>query len=264
MPNTTEINQNANSAVKNDESPRIEIRDHISRNDVRAERDKIFLFGDNLTGRGYGGQAKEMRDEENYIGIPTKKFPNNNPSAFFSDQELTANVKAIDKAFSRIPPDKTIVIPTAGLGTGLADLQEKAPETFAYLNGKLASIGFNNQTKEQIEVQKAVEPSVDTEKNKTLKSSDTNKVFIQTNLENLRGTKRLLDLNNINTPSLKVFSPTEKEIADLKINRENALAEYSDRLRSAYKENTENFRDGLKLLSDRVVAQPKERASSLL
>ncbi len=71
-------------------------------------------------------------------------------------------------------------------------------------------------------------------------------------------------MNYINTPSLKTFSPTEKEIAELKINRENALAEYSERLRSAYKENTETFRHGLKLLSDRVVAQSKERANSLL
>ena len=250
MPNTTETNQNITSVVKNGEMPRIEIREHITRQDIRANRDKIFLFGDNLTGRGVGGQAKEMRGEENAIGIPTKKFPNNNPSAFFSDKELAVNIKAIDKAFGKIPPDKIIVIPKAGLGTGLAQLQEKAPETFAYINEKLAKIGFNNQTKEQTGIQKAVEPSVDTEKNKTLKSSDFNKVFNQTNPENLRGTKRLLDLNNINTPSLKTFSPTEKEIADLKINRENALAEYSDRLRSAYKENTENFREGLKLLSD--------------
>jgi uncharacterized protein YeaO (DUF488 family) len=251
MPNTTETNQNANSAaVEKGEPPRIEIRDHISREDVRAEKEKVFLFGDNLTGRGFGGQAKEMRGEENVVGIPTKKFPNNNPSAFFSDRELAANVKAIDKAFDRIPPGKTIVIPKAGLGTGLAGLQEKAPETFVYLNEKLAKIGFNNPIKKQTGIQKMVEPSVDKEINKTLKSSDTNKVFIQTNPENLRGSKRLLDLDNINTPSLKTFSPTEKEIANLKINRENALAEYSDRLRSAYKENTENFRDGLKLLGD--------------
>ena len=133
MPNTTETNQNANPvAIEKGESLKIEIRDHISREDIRAEKDKIFLFGDNLKGQGYGGQAKEMRGEENAVGIPTKKFPNNNPSAFFSDKELAANVKAIDKAFDRIPLGKIIVIPKAGLGTGLAELQEKAPETFAY------------------------------------------------------------------------------------------------------------------------------------
>jgi hypothetical protein len=116
--------------------------------------------------------------------------------------------------------------------------------------GEPQSIEIRNQSKEQTDVQKAVEPGVDTGKNKTLNSSGTDKVFIQTNLDNLRGARRLLDLNNIDAPSLKTFSPTEKEIADLKIDRETALAEYSDRLRSAYKENTENFRAGLKLLID--------------
>jgi len=116
MPDTPENNQNATSAaLQKDEQPKIEIREHITRDDVRAEKDKIFLFGDNLTGRGLGGQAKEMRGEENAVGIPTKKFPTTNPSAFFSDKELAANVKAIDKAFSKIPPDKTIVIPKSGL-----------------------------------------------------------------------------------------------------------------------------------------------------
>jgi hypothetical protein len=149
MPNTTEINQNAISAtVQKDDLPKIEFREHITRDDVRSEKDKIFLFGDNLNGRGYGGQAKEMRGEENAIGIPTKKAPSNNPNSFFTDKEFAANIKAIDEAFGKIPPDKSIVIPKAGLGTGLARLEEKAPQTFAYLNEKLAEIGFNNQNKE--------------------------------------------------------------------------------------------------------------------
>src|SRR5687768_3383693 len=80
----------------------LEIREHISREMVRGEKDKIFLFGDNLAGRGYGGQAKEMRGEENAIGIPTKKAPSNNPNAFFTDKEFAANKRAIDEAFAKI------------------------------------------------------------------------------------------------------------------------------------------------------------------
>jgi hypothetical protein len=135
MPNNIEINPNTTSVfIQKDEPPRIEIREHITRVDVRADKDKIFLFGDNLAGQGFGGQAKEMRGEENAVGIPTKKAPSNNPNSFFTDKEFAANIKAIDEAFGKIPPDKMIVIPSAGLGTGLADLQEKAPNTFAYLN----------------------------------------------------------------------------------------------------------------------------------
>jgi len=238
MPNTPEINQNAASAaLQKDEQPKIEIREHITRDDVRAEKDKIFLFGDNLTGRGYGGQAKEMRGEENAVGIPTKKFPTTNPSAFFNDQELAANVIAIDKAFSKIPPDKIIVIPKAGLGTGLAQLEEKAPRTFAYLNEKLAEIGFNNQTKV-------------TSKELAAKNPLENKVIVQSAIGESPTAKRLLDLDNIQTISLKNLTPTEKEIDALKTDSQKALADYADRLRLDYKSNTNNFREGLKLLTD--------------
>jgi hypothetical protein len=62
--------------------------------------------------------------------------------------------------------------------------------------------------------------------------------------------KRLLDLDNIQTISLKTLSPTEKEVDALKIDSQLALADYADRLRLDYKNNTDNFREGLKLLSD--------------
>ena len=39
---------------------RIERMRHISRAYVRANRDKLFLFGDNLERRGFGGQAAAM------------------------------------------------------------------------------------------------------------------------------------------------------------------------------------------------------------
>ena len=47
----------------------------ITREYVRANPDKIFLFGDNLEQRGLGGQAAAMRGEPNAVGIPTKKRP---------------------------------------------------------------------------------------------------------------------------------------------------------------------------------------------
>jgi hypothetical protein len=238
MPNNTETNPTATSvANQQDEKPRIEIRDHITRDDVLVEKDKIFLFGDNLAERGFGGQAKEMRGEENAIGIPTKKAPSNNPNSFFTDKEFAANKQAIDEAFSKIPPDKTIVIPKAGLGTGLAQMQEKAPNTFAYLNEKLAEIGFNNPGKESVKTQNP-------------KLTDENRVIIQNGIFETPTAKRLLDLNNVQTDSLKTLSPTKEEIDALKIDSQQALADYADRLRTDYKTNKDNFRDGLRILSD--------------
>lgn len=218
-------------------SQQIEIWERINREDVRANKDKIFLFGDNLTERGSGGQAKEMRGEENSRGIPTKKEPNNKPTSFFTDKEFASNKKAFDKAFGKIPNDKTLVIPKAGLGTGLAQLSENAPQTFAYLNGKFAEIGFDN-----LKGQKILPAA----------SKNENKVVIQNVSEKPSEIRRLLDLNNIQTPNLQLLSPTEKEIHAINLDRKNALTEYADRLRWSYKTNKENLRDGFKLLSDSI------------
>lgn len=121
---------------------RIERLQFITRKTVRANRDKLFLFGDNLEQRGLGGQAAAMRGEPNAIGIPTKKSPSYRGDAFFSDDEFEQNKAAIDAAFAEVSRAATdsiraIVIPSAGLGTGRAQLDKRAPRTFAYLQQKL-------------------------------------------------------------------------------------------------------------------------------
>ena len=110
----------------------------IARKDLKANPNKVYLFGDNIQEKGYGGQAKEMRGEANAIGIPTKKAPNMRSDAFFTDSEFNENKNAIDKAFNKIPAGKEVVIPESGIGTGLADLKNKAPKTFKYIQSKLS------------------------------------------------------------------------------------------------------------------------------
>lgn len=115
----------------------------ITRDIVRANPNKAFLFGDNLSRVGMGGQAKEMRGEPNAFGIATKKLPFNNEGAYFTDLDYEPNKlwiafdiqKVIDSGFT------TVVIPTDGLGTGLAQLDKRAPKTFAYLQQRLAGLG---------------------------------------------------------------------------------------------------------------------------
>jgi len=112
----------------------------ITRDYVRANPDKTFLFGDNLEQRGYGGQAAAMRAEPNAVGIPTKKKPSMGPDAFFTDAEFEQNKAAIDRAFATIAitdSTRVIVIPSDGLGTGRAQMQKRAPKTFAYLQKRL-------------------------------------------------------------------------------------------------------------------------------
>lgn len=120
---------------------------------LKANPDKLFLFGDNNTRTGKGGQAI-IRDEPNAAGISTKLLPKNTPEAFMSDDQLADNKAVIDsdikKAKDRAAKEgKTIVLPKGGFGTGLASLATKAPQTFAYLNQRLQEeFGFNNTTGE--------------------------------------------------------------------------------------------------------------------
>ena len=101
---------------------------------LKANRDKVYLFGDNAKRTGKSGQSI-IRDEPNAHGIPTKK----SAKVFWTDDTYDANTKAIDKAFDSIPEGE-IVIPKDGLGTGRAKLKENAPKTFKYLELKLKEL----------------------------------------------------------------------------------------------------------------------------
>jgi hypothetical protein len=111
-------------------------------NDVRLRKDYIFVFGDNDKQYGKGGQAI-IRDEPNTHGIPTKKCPNNRYSSFYTDDEYDENIVKIDHAINKLlhrlknEKFRGIILPKAGLGTGLAKLPQKAPKTYRFLVSKL-------------------------------------------------------------------------------------------------------------------------------
>lgn len=113
---------------------------YIKRQDLKSNPNTQYLFGDNLKRSGFGGQAKEMRGEPNAIGIPTKKKPSNTSDSFFNDLEFEQNKKAIDRAFEKIDQNRPIIIPEGGIGTGLANLKNKAPKTYKYLQNKLQDL----------------------------------------------------------------------------------------------------------------------------
>ena len=161
------------------------------------------------------GKQKKCAAKKTLSAFRLKKSRTINRTSFFTDKEFAENKKAIDEAFGKIPKDKILVIPKAGLGTGLAQLSENAPQTFAYLNEKFAEIGFDNLKGQKIS------PA----------SKNENKVVIQNASEKPSEIKRLLDLNNIQTANLRLLSPTENEVEALKFDRKNALTEYADRLR---------------------------------
>lgn len=113
----------------------------ITRSIVKSEPDTLFVFGDNDQRSGLGGQAKEMRGEPNAIGVRTKHKPSTYPSAYWTDSTLEENKKKIDEDFAKITSHKgRVVIPAAGLGTGLAGLKDKAPKTLEYIEGKIKEL----------------------------------------------------------------------------------------------------------------------------
>lgn len=118
----------------------------ITRTLVQSDRDTMFVFGDNMEGRGLGGQAAAMRGEPNAIGVPTKWAPERRPSAYFSDDDrLNRNVwhairEAFDKMRVALDAGRNVVIPSDGLGTGLAELPSRAPKLHAMIEAAIASL----------------------------------------------------------------------------------------------------------------------------
>lgn len=105
----------------------------ITREFVRKHPNFLFVFGDNLAGKGLGGQAREMRGEQNAIGIATKRSPSMNSDAFFSDSDIhnVIVMGAIKDSFrileSHLLSGDVVVIPKNGVGGGLANLPVNAP-----------------------------------------------------------------------------------------------------------------------------------------
>lgn len=122
----------------------IERMKRIYRTDLRNNPQKVFLFGDNLERVGMGGQAYEMRDEPNAIGVATKYSPGMRDEDFFTDDDYDNLCKIIDSDLARAFDAKIVVIPSDGLGTGLAELDNRAPKVFAYLQEQLVKLEANN------------------------------------------------------------------------------------------------------------------------
>lgn len=121
-------------------------RKRITRDLVRSDRKSVFVFGDNMEGKGYGGQAAAMRGEPNTIGVPTKWRPDRTPGAYFTDDDAKNRDvwHAIHEAFqqmrSALAEGRNVVIPADGLGTGLAELPKRAPKFHAMIEAAIASL----------------------------------------------------------------------------------------------------------------------------
>ena len=117
-----------------------------TRQDVASQTSKVFLFGDNTNDRVNTHYVPTMtqaviRGLDNAIGIDTKKNRGTSEDSYFTDEDFDTFKAQVDEAIQKaIDSGKIIVIPEGGIGTGKAQLKERAPKLFSYLQDKLSSL----------------------------------------------------------------------------------------------------------------------------
>ena len=114
----------------------IEYQKTFSVADCKNNPDKLYVFGDNLKRSGKGGQAV-IRGLPNTVGIATKRYPSMDEGAFFTAGTTSRIVvEDIANVFRRFAEGsyKKLVLPSHGIGTGLAQLQERAPHMLEIIN----------------------------------------------------------------------------------------------------------------------------------
>lgn len=116
----------------------------IVRQDLRANRDVLYIFGDNDMRHGNGGQAKQMRGEPNAVGVRTKYRPSMDEDAFWTDETYQANCAKIhddlSKLYYHMDVDGIVVFPFDGIGTGLSQMDISCPKTFVYLQDRILKL----------------------------------------------------------------------------------------------------------------------------
>ncbi len=117
----------------------------IYRQDLKANPNVLYIFGDNLQREGLGGQAAEMRGEPNAFGIATKRTPGYLPQDFFYDNQSEVKVW-LDMEFNALTQElltgkwEAVVIPLDGIGTGLSRMPEFAPKALEYIEQRFKQL----------------------------------------------------------------------------------------------------------------------------
>ena len=129
-------------------SKRVEVfSGNWTRQDVANQTSKVFLFGDNTNDRVNTHYVPTMtqaviRGLDNAIGIDTKKNRGTSEDSYFTDEDFDTFKSQVDEAIQKaMDSGKTIVIPEGGIGTDKAQLKERAPKLFSYLQDKLNALG---------------------------------------------------------------------------------------------------------------------------
>ena len=94
---------------------------NITKKYLRDNPHHIFVFGDNLLKKGYGGAAA-LRDEPNTYGFITKKAPNNGEWAFYKPEEYKEvfknEIEILEAHIKKFPSSLFLI---SKIGAGLAN-----------------------------------------------------------------------------------------------------------------------------------------------
>ena len=106
---------------------------------LRRHPKTLFVFGDNDTRKGKGGQAVN-RDEPNAVGFRTKHKPTTSKDAYYSDDNYEENIRKMQEDLDNIKQlsanyDSVVFMPR--IGEGRAALRRKAPKTYEWMKANL-------------------------------------------------------------------------------------------------------------------------------
>ena len=135
-----------------------------TRKDVENNPDKVFLFGDNFedarTGYVPSSTQAVIRGLPNTIGISTKNDRGTKGSSYLTDADFNTFKQHVDEQIQKAKESgKTIIIPEDGIGTGKAQLKERAPKLFEYLQQELDKLkNTQPQSVEQNNIPSEIKP----------------------------------------------------------------------------------------------------------
>ena len=131
----------------------VKIVDKWSRTSVALDTDFVYLFGDNLSDaeNGYVPYKTQavIRGLPNAIGICTKRDRYVRDGSYLNDGDYGWFTVHVDTQIRlALNSGKNIALPTMGIGTGMAMLEEKAPRCHEYLQSKLIELVNEYQPKD--------------------------------------------------------------------------------------------------------------------
>lgn len=226
---TREINENGKQAIRdvyektfknqenNEQSQQTQSTSRVqtwkgfwTRKDVENNPNKVFLFGDNFedaeTGYVPSSTQAVIRGLPNAIGISTKNDRGTKESSYLTDADFNTFKQRVDEQIQKAKESgKTIVIPEDGIGTGKAQLKERAPKLFEYLQQELDKL--KNIQPQFVEQSNLIEPGdhFNFENSRTLLQSVVDHPNVESYVKDLA--QQLLDKTNVDSVGLNTYTP---------------------------------------------------------